>query len=189
MDGIGGKHSAHRNGTVGQALCRGNKVRLNTKVINGKRRTKAAKTGNNLVKDQKNTVFGADIAQTFQIPLWRDQNTGRTGNRFDNHSRNGRGIMQRAKTFKIIGQIGTMFGYAARHAILFGQMGMANMVNPPQHRAKGLAVGWNTPDGNTAKVHPMIAAFATNQAGPLAFAACAMIGKCNFKRGFNRFRT
>ncbi len=82
-----------------------------------------------------------------------------------------------------------MFGHATGDTVFFRQIGVTHMVNTAQHLAKGLAVTRNTPDRNTTEVHTVIAAFTTDQTGPLTIATCAMIGQCDFKRGLNRFRT
>ena len=53
-----------------------------------------------------------DLAKPLQIPL-RNQNTGGTGNRLDNHRGDGRRIMKRRDALQLVGQFGTVIRLTA----------------------------------------------------------------------------
>ena len=66
---------------------------------------------------------------------------------------------------------------------------MRHVVHTEQHIAVDLAVGRNTAHGNAAEACPVISAFTTDQYVALAFAARAVVGKCNLQCGVHALGT
>ena len=82
-------HRPHRDDATGQALCRCHHVRLDAEEIRRKGTAKTAKAGDHLIKNQQKSIFVTDFTNAFEIAFWRDQNSGRAGNWFNDHRGNG----------------------------------------------------------------------------------------------------
>ena len=117
IDLLRSEDRAHRDHTAGNALGRGYEVGNDAEIIDRKRRTKTAETGDDLVEDQQYVVLGADLAQALQVTLRRDEHTGRSGHRLDDNRSDVGGIVQGDNLFQIIGKLDTIFRLAARVGI------------------------------------------------------------------------
>ncbi len=81
----------------------------------------------------------ADLAQPFQIALWRHQHAGGAGNRLDDTGGDGVGTVQTDDTLQVIGKLGTTFGLTLAEAVL-GQPGVAHVRNAGQSGPEHLAI-------------------------------------------------
>ncbi len=135
-------------------------------------------------------MLGGDLAQLFQVALGRDQHAGRAGHRFDDHRRDGRGVVQRDDAFEFIGQLRAPGRLALGIGVLLQVVGVGQVVDGGQQRAgEGLAVGRDAADRDAAEAHAVVAALAADQAGALAFAAGAVVGQGDLQGGVDRLRT
>ena len=57
------QHGAHGDGPVGEPLGTGDHVGDDVELLGGERRAEAAETGDHLVEDQQDAVFGTDLPQ------------------------------------------------------------------------------------------------------------------------------
>ena len=88
-------HRAERRGRVVGALGHGQQVGRHAEVLRGERRAEPPQARDHLVEDEQDAVAVADLAQSLQIALRRDQHAGRARHRLDDHRGNGRCVMQR----------------------------------------------------------------------------------------------
>ena len=66
-------HAAHRHGSGRHPLGEGDHVGLDAIALGGERRAETAEAGDDLVEDEQNAVFVADLAQALEIALGRGQ--------------------------------------------------------------------------------------------------------------------
>ena len=182
VDFLADRNGAHRDDRVGQALRRRDDVRQHAEPFRRRGITQATEAGDDLIEDQQDAVLVADFAQTLQIALRRHQNARRPGHRFHHDGGDGRRVVQRHQTLQIIGEMRAVFRLALREGIVFHIMRMADVVHAGQQRAEIHPVLDDPADGNTAEADTVIAAFATDQAGPCALAPCALIGQRDLQR-------
>ena len=189
MDFVADEHRSHRDHAAGQALGSGDDIRRHIEIIGGEGRAETAKTGDHLVKDQQETVLVADFTKPLQISLRRDQHSGRTGHRLDDHGGDCGGIVKHGNTFQLVGKLGPVFRLAAGEGVAREVVRVRHMVDTRQQCAEHLAVGNDAADRNAAEIHPVIAALATDQPCAAALAAHPMIGNRHLQRGLDRLRS
>ena len=146
MDFVADEHRSHRDHAAGQALGSGDDIRRHIEITGGEGRAETAKTGDHLVKDQQETVLVADFTKPLQISLRRDQHSGRTGHRLDDHGGDCGGIVKRGNTFQLVGKLGPVFRLAAAEGVAREVVCVRHMVDTRQQCAEHLAVGDDAAD-------------------------------------------
>ena len=182
------EHGAHRNHAVGQPFGGGHQVRLDAEIVGGERRGEAAEAGDDFIEDQQDAVLVAQLAQTFQITLGRDQHAGGAGHRFDDDGGDVGGVMQGDDALEFIGQVDAVFRLAPGPGIEFEIVGVRQVIDAGQQRPEALAVAADAAHRQAAEADPVVAPFAADQAGSLPFAAGAVVGQRHLEGGVDRFR-
>src|SRR6185312_14612151 len=142
--------------------------------------------GDDLVEDEQDVVLGADRREALEVALGRNQDAGRARDRLDDDSGDGRGIVQRHETLKIVGKLGAILGLAAAEGVTGQVVGMAKMVDAGEKSAEPLAVVGDAADRGATEVDAVIAALAADQADFRSIALCPVIGERDLERSLDR---
>src|SRR4029078_9079111 len=129
---------------------------------------------------------GRARGRAFEVALGRNQDAGRARDRLDDDSGDGRGIVQRHETLKIVGKLGAILGLAAAEGVTGQVVGMAKMVDAGEKSAEPLAVVGGAADRGATEVDAMIAALAADQADFRSIALCPVIGERDLERSLDR---
>ena len=122
------------------------------------------------------------VAQALEVALRRHQHAGRSGQRLDDHRRDGVAV-QRHHPFQVVGQMRAPGGLAAREGVVLQAVCVRQVIDIRQQRAELLAVAADAADRHAAEADAVIAALAPDQPHALAFAAGALIGERDLQRG------
>jgi hypothetical protein len=133
-------------------------------------------------------VLGADRGEAFQVALGRDQHAGRAGDRLDDDGGNGRGVVQRHETLKIVGKLGAVLRLATAEGVAGEIMGVAQMVDAGEKRTEPFAVVGDAADRGAAEIDAVIAALAADQAHLRCVAFGPVIGERDLERSLDRLR-
>ena len=189
MDGFIDDDAAQRHSGIVDGLGESDHVRLDAKEISGERRAKTTEARDDLVKDQQDAVFAADLAQAGEIAFGRDDHAGRALHRLDNDCGDIAGIVQCHDPFEFVRQMQAPLGLTARVAHLAGVEGVRQMVDARDHqRREHLAVGRNAAHRNAAHADAMIGALAADDARAGGIASRAVVGDGNLEGGIDSLR-
>ena len=140
--------------------------------------------GNHFIEDQQDSVPVADLAETLQVALGRNQCAGRPGNGFDDAGRD-RVAVGLDQPFEVIGQLGAVLGPALGEAV-FRQPGVTQVQNAGKQRAERFAIPSDTPDGQAAEIHAVIGTLAADQPDPLSLAPRSLAGQRDLECSLHR---
>src|SRR6185295_6601516 len=118
----------------------------------------AAESGDHLVEDEEDAVPRADFPQALEVAFRRHQHAGRARYRLDDHRRDRRRIVQRAKPLQLVRKFQTLFGLTARERISSQVMRMADVVYAGYARSERLLVRLQPAHRHAAEVNAVVAA-------------------------------
>ena len=182
VDVLAHHHPAHRHRAGRHPLGEGDHVGLDAIALGGERRAEAAEPGDDLVEDEQNAVFVADLAQPLQIALGRGQDPGRARHRLDDHRGDGRGVVQRDDPLERVGEMGAPFRLALGEGLMLAIIGRGKMIDAGQQRTEELAIVDHAADRNAAEADAMIGALAADQTLARALSAHVVIGERDLER-------
>ena len=105
MDVLLSQYTAHWHNTVCQPLCGRDEIRCHAETFSGERFAQAAECRYDLVKNQQDTVPVADFSQPLQVANGRRNNSGGSGDRFDNDSRDITAIVEGCQPLEVVGKV------------------------------------------------------------------------------------
>ncbi len=182
-------HRAHRHRGVVDRLGAGQQVRRDVEQMRGKRRTEAAETGDDLVEDQQHAVLAAYGGNALEITLRRDQHTGGSRHRLDDHRGHIARIVEQHEAFELIGELRAVRRLPARVGVARQIVRRPDVVNAGHHRRKRFAVAWNPAGHRATDIDAVIAALAADDDASARLAACTMVGERHLDRGIRRLGT
>ncbi len=186
INGVAHQHRPHRDGAVGQPLGAGDHVGDDIELLGGEGGAEATETGDHLVKNQQDTVLGADLPQPLEVAFGRHQHAGTAGDGLDNHRRDIAGIVQKDDLLQLVGQRHILLGQPFGEGILGDIEGMRQMIHPGQQGAEPLAVAGNASHRDSTEADPVVTTLAANQPGASALTARPLPGQRDFERGIDR---
>ena len=181
------QHRAHRRGGVGEALGERHNIGQDAETLGGKAVAEAAEAGDDLVENQQDAMRIADLAETLEIALRRQNDAGGAGHRLDDDGGDGRGVVQRHQALEIIGEMATPFGLTFGEGVVLEAVGMRQMIDAGKGRAEIFAVVGDAADGDAAEANAVIALFAAVQARARRIAGDIVIGERDLERGIRGF--
>ena len=183
------QHGPHGDGAVGEPLGAGDHVGDDVELLGGEGGAEAAETGDHLVKNQQDAVFGTDLPQPLEIALGGHDDPGAAGDGLDDDRRDVAGVVQKNNLLQFIGQ-GEVFCWQSLGERIFPYVeGVGQMIHPGQQGAEPLAVAGNAPHRDAAKTHPVVAALAADEPGTGPLAASPLPGQRNLERGVHGLRS
>ena len=81
-------------------------------------------------------------ARRLQIALGRDEHAGGARHRLDDHRGDGRGVVQRDETLKIVGKLGAVLRLAAAEGVAGDVVGVAEMVDAGEQACRTICGCW-----------------------------------------------
>src|SRR5690606_12264602 len=155
----------------------------NAEIINGKRCAETAKTGDDFVEDQEDTMLVCRGAEAFQIALRRQDDASRTGHWFDDDGSNLFSAMQLDETLQIVGKLDAVCRQALGEGVLLDIERMAQMVG--RNLREDAAIIDEAANGNAAETNAVIALFAAQNHGAGALTDRTLIGDGDFQCSVN----
>ena len=187
VDVLAHDHAAHRHRAGGHALGEGDHVGHDAVALGGERRAEAPEAGDDLVEDQQDAVFVADLAQALEIALGRRQDAGRARHRLDDHRGDGRGVVQGDDALERVGEMAAPFRLALGERLMLAVIGRRQMIDAGEQRAEELAVVDHAADRDAAEADAVIAALAADQALARALSAHVVVGERDLERRVDGF--
>ena len=183
-------HAAQRNDAVGHRLGKVQHVGHHAVIVGAKVHAQAAKTGDDLVKNQQDAVLVANLAQALHIALGWDVPASAARNRLHDHSGDVAGVVQHQNAVFQLEQ--WVFGpdrlFVVDVGVVHRVVDETHVVHTRQQlRAIDLAVGGQATDAHAAKVDAVVSLFAANEHIAVAFAPSAVVGQRHFQGRVGRF--
>ena len=151
-----------------------------------KHTAKPAKAADDLAKKQQDAVRRANVPQPLQIPVGRDDDTGRPCHRLHNHRRNVAGGVQVDQAQQVVGQFDPVLGHALDERAR-RWLGVRQMVGL-YALTIGLSVAQNAAHRDATEVDTVVALLAPDQQGFAALPFGTPVRSRHFQRGIGRFR-
>ena len=149
--------------------------------------TGATETGNDLVEDEQDAVFRAQLTQALQIAHGRHQHTGAARHGLDDDGSDVAGVVQRHHAFQVFRKISAVRRLAHAVGVARRVVGVAQVVDTRHSQAVGLAVAHHATHRDAAEINAVVTAFAADEACARALAAHTVVGQGHLQRRLHGF--